>query len=61
MVVETPARLIAKLNADPNQALTDVMANKLSQGGGMGLSKVIEQQLAPRGESAPPAATKGIL
>ena len=29
--------------------LTDVLANKLSQGSGMGLSKIIEQQLTPRG------------
>ncbi len=39
--------------------LTDTLAQKLSAGGGLGLSKVIEQQLTPRGEPAPaPAASK---
>ena len=32
--------------------MTDVMAGKLAQGGGMGLGKIIQQQLTPRGESA---------
>lgn len=41
--------------------LTDVMANKLSQGGGMGLSNIIVQQLTPRGEPATAAPPKGTL
>ncbi|HOF10246.1 MAG TPA: flagellar biosynthesis protein FlgJ [Opitutaceae bacterium] len=28
---------------------TDVMANSLSQGGGLGLSKILEKQLTPKG------------
>ncbi len=36
--------------------LTDVFANKLSEGQGMGLSKIIEQQLTPRGLSSLDAA-----
>lgn len=32
--------------------LTDTMANCLSQGGGLGLSKVLEQQLTPKSEAA---------
>lgn len=28
--------------------LTDVLANKLSEGGGLGLGSILEQQLAPR-------------
>jgi Rod binding domain-containing protein len=40
--------------------LTDVLSQKLAAGGGMGISKVIEQQLAPRGQTAAPgAAAKG--
>ena len=31
--------------------LTDVMANCLSQGGGMGLSKILQQQLMPKGST----------
>ena len=31
--------------------LTDAFAQKLSQGGGMGLGKVIERQLTPAGET----------
>jgi flagellar protein FlgJ len=32
--------------------LTDVLANQLSSGGGLGLSRVLEQQLTPRAPSA---------
>ena len=40
--------------------LTDVLSQKLAASGGMGISKVIEQQLAPRGQTAAPgAAAKG--
>jgi len=35
--------------------LTDVLANKLSEGGGLGLSSVIQKQLSPR--AAHPAGT----
>jgi len=31
--------------------LTDSFAQKLAQGGGMGLSKIIELQLTPAGET----------
>ena len=34
--------------------LSEVFASKLASGGGMGLSKIIAQQLAPVGEGAPP-------
>lgn len=37
--------------------MTDVLAQKLSAGGGMGLSKVIERQLTPRGTT--PASIPG--
>lgn len=37
--------------------MTDVLAQKLSAGGGMGLSKVIERQLTPRGTA--PASIPG--
>ena len=33
--------------------LTDVIANKLSEGGGLGLSGMLQQQLTPRADSAP--------
>jgi Rod binding domain-containing protein len=33
--------------------LTDVLSQKLAQGGGLGLSKTIEQQLTPRGDPNP--------
>ena len=33
--------------------LTDVIANKLSEGGGLGLSGILEQQLTPRAAKAP--------
>jgi Rod binding domain-containing protein len=36
--------------------LTDVLSQKLSQGAGLGLGKIIEQQLTPGG-AHPPAAT----
>jgi len=36
--------------------LTDSLAQTMAAGGGMGLSKIIEQQLTPRGE---PAAAAG--
>ena len=40
--------------------LTDVLAGKLSEGGGFGLSKTFQQQLSPHGHSAPtPATPKG--
>jgi Rod binding domain-containing protein len=32
--------------------LTDVLASKLASGGGLGLSKILQQQLTPRGASA---------
>ena len=37
--------------------LTDVLSQKLAAGGGMGMAGFIEQQLAPRGQPAAPAAT----
>jgi flagellar protein FlgJ len=41
--------------------MTDVMANKLTEGGGLGLAKVFEQQLAPRTSKATAALdAKGI-
>jgi flagellar protein FlgJ len=33
--------------------LTDVIANKLSEGGGLGLSGMLEKQLTPRGDHIP--------
>jgi len=40
--------------------LTDVLSQKLAAGGGMGISKIIEQQLTPRGQpAATTAAAKG--
>ena len=33
--------------------LTDVLSQKLAQGGGLGLAKTIEQQLTPRGTPVP--------
>lgn len=33
--------------------LTDVIANKLSEGGGLGLSGMLQQQLTPRAPKAP--------
>jgi peptidoglycan hydrolase FlgJ len=33
--------------------LTDVIANKLSEGGGLGLSSMLEKQLTPRAPKAP--------
>ncbi len=32
--------------------LTDVLANKLSEGGGLGLGRMLEQQLTPRASKA---------
>lgn len=32
--------------------LTDVLANKLSEGGGLGLAKILEQQLSPHAKVA---------
>ena len=40
--------------------LTDTMAGKLAQGGGMGLSKMIEQQLTPSGNDASGNLTAGL-
>ena len=37
--------------------VTDVFASKLAAGGGMGLAKVIAQQLTPRGEAPAAAAS----
>jgi flagellar protein FlgJ len=36
--------------------LTDVLAGKLAEGGGLGLARVLQQQLTPRGAHAPAAA-----
>src|SRR5579884_3149869 len=33
--------------------LTDTLAQSIASGGGLGMAKVIEQQLAPRGQPAP--------
>jgi Rod binding domain-containing protein len=41
--------------------LTDVFASKLAAGGGMGLSKVISSQLAPRAEIEPTLEQKDTL
>ncbi len=41
--------------------MTDAMANKITEGGGMGLAKVFAQQLSPRTSKATAALdTKGI-
>ena len=32
--------------------LTDVLASKLTEGGGLGLSKILQQQLTPHGRTA---------
>ena len=37
--------------------LTDALSQKLAEGGGMGLSKMIERQLTPVGEPAQPPPT----
>jgi flagellar protein FlgJ len=37
--------------------LTDVLANKLSAGGGLGLGHMLEQQLTPRAGKTGPAST----
>lgn len=39
--------------------LTDVLATKLSEGGGLGLSSVLQKQLTPRGMNAAAAEAKG--
>ncbi len=36
--------------------VTDVLANSLSQGGGLGLSKMLEKQLTPKGAVTPAQA-----
>jgi len=36
--------------------VTDVLANSLSQGGGLGLSKILEKQLTPKGAVTPAQA-----
>lgn len=36
--------------------MTDVLAQKLTAGGGLGLAHMIEQQLTPRGEKLDPTA-----
>ena len=38
--------------------LTDTLANSLAQGGGLGLARILERQLAPK-TAAAPAADKG--
>ncbi|MDP2138642.1 MAG: hypothetical protein Q8J74_12410 [Candidatus Didemnitutus sp.] len=38
--------------------LTDVLANQLAQGGGLGMSKVLQQQLSPRASIAAVDETK---
>ena len=35
--------------------LTDVLAGKLSEGGGLGLSKILQHQLSPHGRALPAA------
>ena len=37
--------------------LTDVLASKLAEGGGLGLAKILQQQLTPRGAATTAAAT----
>ncbi len=39
--------------------LTDVLASKLSEGGGLGLAHILQQQLTPRGMNAAAADAKG--
>jgi Rod binding domain-containing protein len=39
--------------------LTDTLAQSMASGGGLGMAKMIEQQLTPRGQPAAAAATKG--
>jgi Rod binding domain-containing protein len=40
--------------------LTDTLAQSMAAGGGLGMAKIIEQQLSPRGQpAAAAAATKG--
>jgi Rod binding domain-containing protein len=36
--------------------LTDTLAQSMAAGGGLGMAKIIEQQLTPPGQSAAPAA-----
>jgi flagellar protein FlgJ len=38
--------------------LTDVLAGKLSEGGGIGLSKVLQQQLSPHSHALPAATVQ---
>lgn len=38
--------------------LTDTLAQQMAKGGGMGLAKVLAQQLGPTGATAPAAPTK---
>jgi Rod binding domain-containing protein len=39
--------------------LTDVLASKLSEGGGLGLANILQKQLTPRGMNAAAAEAKG--
>jgi flagellar protein FlgJ len=39
--------------------LTDVLANKLSEGGGLGLANILQKQLTPRGMNPAAAEAKG--
>ncbi|HEX3728780.1 MAG TPA: flagellar biosynthesis protein FlgJ [Opitutaceae bacterium] len=39
--------------------LTDTLAQSMAAGGGLGMAKIIEQQLSPRGQPAAAAAAKG--
>jgi Rod binding domain-containing protein len=39
--------------------LTDTLAQSMASGGGLGMAKIIEQQLSPRGQPAAAAAGKG--
>lgn len=38
--------------------MTDVIANKITEGGGLGLSKILQQQLTPRGLAADASAAE---
>jgi len=38
--------------------LTDVLSSKLADGGGLGLSRILQQQLSPRAASRPEAAAQ---
>lgn len=60
---ESVSGLMGGENAGPSgnvygYLLTDVLASKLSEGGGLGLSNILEKQLTPHGRSTPADGAK---